>query len=255
MAGHDAARAGASCMALVERAQDWFAGPLGRFLLSQEREALERQLGHYFGGFMISYGPALPPRAKKIQHSVHLGPPLPGVKIACREDAWPLSEGSADLVLLQHGLDFSRSPHGLLREAARTVRPGGHLLIIGINPWSAWGVRRLVSLSVLRKARCIAEPRIVDWLNLLGFSVERRLFGGYCPPVSTPYWQRRLNGLESLGRYLGPVGAGYYMVSARKLVLGLRPLPKRQRNELRGQLLPLPVAKISRRDSKPGDCQ
>lgn len=249
------AKAEASSAALLERARCWFDGALGRFLLRQEQQLLEQELARYFGGFMVAYGPAATlPRAEKIQRSVRLGPPLPGVEIACQEEAWPLCEYAADVVLLQHGLDFCLSPHGLLREAARSVRPGGHLVVVGINPWSAWGMRKAVSLGTLGKARCIPQTRISDWLNLLGFLVERRLYGGYCPPISAPRWQARLAGMERWGGGLGALGAGFYVLAARKLVLGLRPVQQRQR-EPRGQLLPLPVAKISRRDSKPSDCK
>src|SRR5690606_40394232 len=76
---------------------------------------------------------------------------------------WSSDVCSSDL----HGLDFSLSPHALLREAARSVRPGGHLLIVGVNPWSAWGATRLVSRKAFRHARCIRPTRVSDWLNLL----------------------------------------------------------------------------------------
>src|SRR5690606_41499692 len=101
---------------------------------------------------------------------------LPGVQIVCEEQAWPLGEHAADVVVLQHGLDFSLSPHGLLREAARSVRPGGHLLIIGINPWSSWGMRHYFVGDGFRQARCIAPSRVYDWLNLR--SEERRVGKG-----------------------------------------------------------------------------
>ena len=42
---------------------------------------------------------------------------------------------------------------------------------------------------------------------------------------------------------------GFYLLVARKLVVGLRPL-RQARREARGQLVPLPVAKVSRRDSE-----
>ncbi|VFT07755.1 SAM-dependent methyltransferase [Pseudomonas aeruginosa] len=115
------------------------------------------------------------------------------------EGAWPLSEHAADVVLLQHGLDFCLSPHRLLREAARTVRPGGHLLLIGINPWSLWGIRHYFAGDALRQARCIPPSRACDWLNLLGFALEKRRFGCYRPPLASAAWQSRLARLERWG--------------------------------------------------------
>ncbi|WBH69147.1 Ribonuclease H [Pseudomonas aeruginosa] len=132
------AQTDAEWLASINRARDWFQGPLGSLMLAEERRLLCDELTRYFGGYLVHYGPhaELPPSTGQIQRGVRLGPPLPGVDIACEEGAWPLSEHAADVVLLQHGLDFCLSPHRLLREAARTVRPGGHLLLIGINPWS-----------------------------------------------------------------------------------------------------------------------
>src|SRR5690606_17724100 len=100
-------------MTLIGAAREWFAGPLGQQLLAEERGMLEDELGSHFGGFLVHYGlPAeLPPGIGQIQRGVCLGAPLPGVEIACDEQAWPLGEHSADVVLLQHGLDFCLSPH------------------------------------------------------------------------------------------------------------------------------------------------
>jgi SAM-dependent methyltransferase len=172
------------------------------------------------------------------------------VEIACEEQAWPLGEHAADVVVLQHGLDFSLSPHGLLREAARSVRPGGHLLIVGINPWSAWGLRHLLARDALRQARCIAPARVSDWLHLLGFALEKRRFGCYRPPLAANRWQSRLAGLEPLGNAWQMPGGGFYLLVARKLVVGLRPLRQAPRASM-GKLLPMPVAKVSRRDAEP----
>lgn len=235
-------------MALTGEARRWFAGPLGQQMLSAEHSALESELAGFFGGFLVHYGP--PPKARaagQIRHIVSLGAPFPGVEIACDEQAWPLGEHSADLVVLQHGLDFSVSPHGLLREAARSVRPGGHLVILGINPWSSWGVRHYFASDGLRQARCIAPSRVVDWLNLLGFALEKRRFGCYCPPLASPAWQARLARLERWGERWQTPGAGFYILVARKLMIGLRPL-RQPRREAMGKLLPLPVAKVSRRE-------
>jgi hypothetical protein len=46
-------------------------------------------------------------------------------------------------------------------------------------------------------------------------------------------------------------GGGFYLLVVRKLVVGLRPLPQTRREPI-GKLLPLPVVKVSRRESKHG---
>lgn len=238
-------------LALTGEARRWFAGPLGQQMLNAEHPVLESELAGFFGGFSIHYGP--PPKscaARQIRHTVSLGAPFPGVEIACDEQAWPLGEHSADLVVLQHGLDFSVSPHGLLREAARSVRPGGHLVILGINPWSSWGLRHYFASDGLRQARCIAPSRVVDWLNLLGFALEKRRFGCYRPPLASPAWHQRLAGWERMAGGWQTAGGGVYLVVARKMVVGLRPL-RLERREPMGKLLPLPLAKVNRRHSEP----
>ncbi|CAG8870754.1 hypothetical protein PS627_04141 [Pseudomonas fluorescens] len=237
---------------LISLARDWFNGPLGRLMLQEEHKLLEDELARYFGGFLVHYGPCAeaPPAAPQVQRNVRLGAPLPGVEIVCEEQAWPLGEHAADVVVLQHGLDFSLSPHGLLRQAASSVRPGGHLLIIGINPWSSWGVRHLFGQGALRKARCISASRVGDWLNLLGFALEKRRFGCYRPPLASPAWQQRLAGWERVAGRWQSTGGGVYLLVARKMVVGLRPL-RQERREPMGKLLPLPMAKVNRRNLEP----
>jgi len=237
---------------LISLAREWFNGPLGQLMLKEEEKLLEEELGRFFGGYLVHYGPCAeaPPSAPQVQRNVRLGAPLPGVEIVCEEQAWPLSEHAADVVVLQHGLDFSLSPHGLLREAASAVRPGGHLLIVGINPWSGWGMRHLFSHGALRKARCISASRVGDWLNLLGFALEKRRFGCYRPPLASPAWQQRLAGWERAAGNWQTSGGGVYLLVARKMVVGLRPL-RLERREPMGKLLPLPLAKVNRTVANP----
>lgn len=246
------AQAGAEWLELTCAAREWLASPLGELLLTAERQALDEELARYFGGYLVHYGPAQaePPKAPQIRCNVRLGAPLAGVHIACEEQAWPLGEHAADVVVLQHGLDFCLSPHGLLREAARSVRPGGYLLISGVNPWSTWGLRHYFARDGFRQARCISPNRLADWLSLLGFALEKRRFGCYRPPLASAAWQQRLEGWERLaGRWQG-VGGGVYLLVARKMVVGLRPL-RQERREPMGKLLPLPMAKVNRRNSEP----
>ncbi|MDP2244939.1 methyltransferase domain-containing protein [Pseudomonas sp.] len=252
MSDHPFAQADADWLKLIGTARDWFNGPYGQLLLEGEQRLLEQELARFFGGYMVHYGPSAQasPNAAQIQRNVRVGAPFSGVEIVCEEQAWPLTEYAADVVLLQHGLDFSLSPHGLLREAAHSVRPGGHLLVVGINPMSAWGVRHLFARDALRQARCIAPNRVSDWLHLLGFALEKRRFGCYRPPLASTAWQARLAPLEAWGGAWQSPGGGFYILVARKLVVGLRPSRQTQRAPM-GKLVPMPVAKVSRRDPKP----
>jgi SAM-dependent methyltransferase len=252
MSDHPFAQADADWLKLIGRARHWFNGPYGQLLLEDEQRLLEEELARFFGGYMVHYGPSaqVSPNAAQIQRSVRVGAPFSGVEIVCEEQAWPLTEYAADVVLLQHGLDFSLSPHGLLREAAHSVRPGGHLLVVGINPMSAWGVRHLFARDALRQARCIAPNRVSDWLHLLGFALEKRRFGCYRPPLASTAWQARLAPLEAWGDAWQSPGGGFYLLVARKLVIGLRPSRQTQRAPM-GKLVPMPVAKVSRREPKP----
>ena len=252
MSDYPFAQADADWLELIGTARHWFNGPYGQLLLEDEQRLLEEELARFFGGYMVHYGPSAQasPNAAQIQRSVRVGAPFSGVEIVCEEQAWPLTEYAADVVLLQHGLDFSLSPHGLLREAAHSVRPGGHLLVVGINPMSAWGVRHLFARDALRQARCIAPNRVSDWLHLLGFALEKRRFGCYRPPLASTAWQARPAPLEAWGDAWQSPGGGFYLLVARKLVIGLRPSRQTQRAPM-GKLVPMPVAKVSRREPKP----
>ena len=86
------AQADAEWLELTRAAREWLASPLGELLLAEESKALDEELARYFGGYLVHYGPALaePPKAPQIRCNVRLGAPLPGVHIACEEQAWPL---------------------------------------------------------------------------------------------------------------------------------------------------------------------
>ena len=241
-------------LALMTQASDWFCGPLGQQLLQQERKILSEALTCCFGSYLVHYAPFVdtPLAFEQIGRCVRMGPPFPGVEVHCLEQAWPLGENAADAVVLQHALDFSLSPYALLREAARSVRPGGHLFIVGINPWSLWRLRSVLSSGAFHRATCVSPARVTEWLNVLGFGLERRRYGCYCPPLASAQWQTRLARLETLGQYSKLPLGGVYVLTVRKLMVGLRPLRKNRRERM-GQLIPLPVAKVSRREAKPPD--
>ncbi len=52
----------------------------------------------------------------------------------------PLASDSIDVVVLPHVFEYSNNPHRLLRELDRILIDDGHLVILGINRFSLWGL-------------------------------------------------------------------------------------------------------------------
>lgn len=153
-------------------------------------------------------------------------PHIPDGVVVCQSDELPFPCDSIDLVLLHHVADFSAHPHQVLREAARVLRGEGLILLLGFNPVSLWGLRRLLSRHASGPwgGRFIFRRRMEDWLRLLGFSIEQSLTRFYRMPL-----RRNLNAGHratppdaAANRFL-PLGA-YYCILARKRVYG--PIPR-----------------------------
>lgn len=212
---------------LAKPLEQWFLTSRGQQLEQMERELLEPQLQRHFGSYVLYYNPPVSlAAAPNIRHQVSLGSEQLSVDMHCDEHKWPIAADATDVVVLQHSLDFALSPHNVLREAAHCVRPGGHLIIIGAHAWSFFGLYRyFFTRGVWKHAYCLSPARIVDWLGVLGFSLEKRCFAAYRPLFKSTVLQNKLRWLERLGgKKKAPVG-GCYMLVARKMVHGMHPEP------------------------------
>ncbi len=150
-----------------------------------------------------------------------------GISVVARADALPVQANAIDVVMLPHTLEFAPNPHGVLREAERILIGEGHLLILGFNPWSFFGLyRRALNWrgDAPWSGHFLSLSRLKDWLGLLGFDIERVLRASFRPPIASPRWHQRLAFLERLGAHFWPMTSNVYGVLARKRVLSARPL-------------------------------
>lgn len=239
---------------LLGVARDWLETPAGDMLMRAERELIKVQLQRCFGQHLVQYG--LSPQLLDEQQSVlrnHwqldllAGPAC----IPAEEAQWPFAPQSLDVVVLHHGLDFCLAPRTVLREASQSVRAGGHLLIFGFNPWSAWGLNHIAGRGWFSEAGFISPARLVDWLELLGFSVEKRIDGCYRPPLASQSWLERLEGFEAFSARHRLPGGGFYFLMARRQMLGMT--PKRERGRVFPALSFPPVVAGARRAHKRND--
>ncbi len=215
--------------------RSWFSTPPGRELLALEQACLEHLLSECFGYYLLQVGclglQMDPLRMSRIKSQVVLVPK--------EEDAYsaqcvvgdpqylPVASDSIDTVLLSHTLDFSRNPHQLLREVGRVLIPEGHVVIVGFNPWSLWGLWRLLRMRSRQVPWCghfISSWRVHDWLSLLGFEIKAEEGVMFRPPLRHEGMLQRLGFLERLGRRLWPPLSGVYVILAVKRVSRLTPI-------------------------------
>jgi SAM-dependent methyltransferase len=206
--------------------REWFATPLGQYLLEKERAYLDEVTPDIFGFHAIQVG--MPEvdllRENRITHKLRVGREgAPDLFAQC--DELPLATHSIDLVILPHVLEFAAEPHAILREVDRVMMPEGRLVIVGFNPWSLWGLRSALTSS--REAhpwngRFLSLLRVKDWLALLGFDVSAGRLIGYAPPFDNERVRRRFAFMEPAGDRWWAVGGAVYMLQAIKRVRGMR---------------------------------
>ncbi|MET0088406.1 MAG: class I SAM-dependent methyltransferase [Candidatus Thiodiazotropha sp.] len=150
-----------------------------------------------------------------------------GSQIIADATRLPFAGDSVDGVLLPHTLDFSKDPHQLLRDVERVLIPEGKVLISGFNPWSQWGVWRLMRLRSNAMPWCghfFSSGRVTDWLALLGFDLLELRYLHFRPPLNSPGVMQKLQFMERLGERVYPKLGGVYIIHAVKRVATLTPI-------------------------------
>lgn len=130
----------------------------------------------------------------------------------------PIASGTMKAVAFFHTLDFCDQPHQALREANRVLTDDGQLIVVGFNPYSAFGARH--ALTAWRRkepwnGRFYARHRVSDWLSVLDYQVLDSTAIFMRPPVNSERLMRRLRRMEGLHRWVGGMG-GLYIMRARK---------------------------------------
>ena len=144
--------------------------------------------------------------------------------LRCDRHMIPLATHSVDVLVLPHVLEFAENPHQVLREAERILVPEGHLLLSGFNPFSLWGMRRVLGRrrGYPWNGKFISLRRMKDWLALLGLEVVVGHLACYAPPLAGNKWFARLGWMEQAGDRWWPMMGGVYFLAAKKRVTGMR---------------------------------
>ncbi len=134
----------------------------------------------------------------------------------------PFQSSSVDLCLLPHMLDFSVNPHQLLRESKDILVSGGHLVILGFNPYSLWGIRKFFSrVNAPWNSHSYSLYKVRDWLSLLDFHVSGGMMLYYSPPIRKQQLREQFAFMEYAGDRWWPMLGGVYLLIARKRESGM----------------------------------
>ncbi|MGB5473017.1 MAG: methyltransferase domain-containing protein [Gammaproteobacteria bacterium] len=226
--------------------RNWYQRPLGQQLAAAEAAALAAQLPMLFGYHMVvidpPWGQCRLDDSRIPHHVIQSVGPLtqPGVGLSADTENWPIMTDSIDAIVLPHTLELSNNPHQVLREADRSLIPDGHLVILGFNPFSLWGLRRKLtrrSNTMPWGARFQSLHRIKDWLGLLGFDTLHSHYLFQRPPVRSRRVLARLQFMDRVdGNGYMLLSASYILVARKRTVI-MTPL----RESLRPQTRLFPV--------------
>ena len=144
--------------------------------------------------------------------------------------ALPIDSHAVDVVVLPHVLEFEPRPHDALRETSRVLVPEGSLLVLGFNPVSVIGLKRMLKPRAADAPWCgtyFSAGRLRDWLTLLGFDIvdQRPCFAsgngtGHGTPGERP-------GVRAYAEWMPPALASARLVVAKKRVNAMLPVRAR----------------------------
>lgn len=157
-----------------------------------------------------------------------------------------LIHDTADVVVLHHTLDFAASPHQTLRDVSRIIKGGGHLLVVGFNPLSLWGIRKMLSSrdQAPWNARFISGRRLEDWLGLLDFRIDSMGYHMMAMPFDNNAEKSALPHEVALGKLRFPVGTFYSILAQKQIGCHIAYRPRWQKAKVIG----LPVANSFKTD-------
>jgi len=200
----------------------WYSSGLGQSILGDLEQRLNHCLSDIFGYQGLQIGNLAPERDVLERSGLHRRVILdaPGRPADIHGDVLnlPIASDTMKLVLFFHTLDFCGKPHQALREADRVLTDDGHLIVIGFNPYSSFGLRHLATGWRQREPWCghfYSQSRVSDWLSVLDYQVLHQESLFMRPPINSVRLLWRLRQLEKLQRKLGSLG-GLYIVQARK---------------------------------------
>jgi len=225
----------------IQQWNHWLTHSLGHRLLLAEKKYLSHELKKYFGKHALLIGVPEQQDLLTITTSAHpvlltsfirQSPQIKTIESGLTELA--ILSGSIDMVILPHTLQYVNNPRQLLAEACRIIKPEGHIVILGFNPVSAWGLKKILTKNktIPWSTPFIPAHTVKKWLNLEDFELIKQDTFLFRPPLMHQNIYHQLFFLEWLGRICYRPLGGVYMLIAKAKVIPLTPIRLRWQQKL-----------------------
>ena len=221
--------------------RDWYQTSLGNAVLDTVADKCDEILAGIFGYQAVQVGQIAPGRELLGSAGLHRRVVIDsfanesGSHISADIENLPISSDCVNMVFYPHALEFCESPHAALREADRILNDDGHLLVMGFNPYSSFGLRRFFGRWVPWNGKSFSRARVQDWLSVLGFRIVSTETVFLRPPLNRPGLLRKTKVLEKAQRFFGFAG-GVYLIHARKQTIPMT-MARQQWLKPRGRLV------------------
>jgi ubiquinone/menaquinone biosynthesis C-methylase UbiE len=205
----------------------WFHSFAGQKVLNEEKRQLDSLLANLFGYYLAQIGSTGEidiSSGSRISQRFVLSCSEPKYvsqsHVICQPESLPLASDHIDLMVLPHVLEYAADPHEVLREVDRILIPEGHVVILGFNPFSMAGLRKIVEFRDQQfpwNGHFFSMSRITDWLTLLGFDIiQHHTFYHEWLPIKKLTFVRSFNKFGNL-----------YVILAKKRISTLTPFKPR----------------------------
>lgn len=212
----------------------FYQTPKGLSLLNDEKLLIERSLDKVFGYYLVQLGMTCEADLTqncRVSHKVFTDVALPKDTfpeqiqefVLADLNYLPFKDDSIDAVVMPHTLESVSDPYHLLRQVDKILVPEGHILITGFNPFGCQIIRQKVgeNRQSFNRANLVKESRVVDWLNVLGYEIQKISFSSLSCVTKDVETYQPSRFLLSLEHWMDKVGldlGNVYCVLARKKV-------------------------------------
>lgn len=138
----------------------------------------------------------------------------------------PFSDKSIDVVFLPHTLESVADGTNVLNEVWRILAPDGHLIIVGFNPWSFWGLWRTFGQKNIApwNKHSHGAQKWRQQIHQLNGTITLAKYLFFRPPLNNQTFLTQSRWLDKTLQLLFPAAGGVFILVAQKRTVPLTPL-------------------------------